>query len=296
MVSTADPKPLTEHLELVFAFRKLFWLLCRQPANVISISGESEMGRRRVTSGEEIRQPVTVYVERLTAPRDDHRPGLPPNADAGTLAPHFQQVFEKWVDQGRRLPAVHQLFFLPQLGLPLLVEARFLNLAQAAEAYARTELGEEYMPQQAWAAGHYKTLVAAIPPQLDQDHRRAIESRLRFLNAYSFKKLVTLLVERTPAVADLIRCPSAFATHITNYRNHLVHLSGDAPSEADRHPPLQILVWYLEILLHIRFLSDLGFRSDELALAINDGFRFPERRLLTHYWSELPRHYRPSVG
>lgn len=295
-IASESARPINDFLELLHDFQSLLWLLFLRPAEIHSLSGECDSAGRRVVSGKVIKVPVTIYIAGLTNMTESDRSSYP-LITGNQLAPTFEEVLSKWVRARRHMPAIYQLFFLPLYGHPLYRENRFLGLVQATEAYARLHDPSEYMAQDDWMSGPYNALIAAIPSSTSRAHRESLKARLRYAHLYSFRKLLASLVDGTPLVRDrLIRCPGVFAADVALLRNYHVHVAGELEPLVAEVPPLDHISDYLEILLHVRLLRDLGFDDEVLSTALFGGpyFRSRIEFRLTHYWAPLQRQYRRS--
>ena len=68
-------------------------------------------------------------------------------------------------------------------------ENEFLNLTQVLETYHRRIYGGKYQEDEIYLNGLYKSFVAAIPLEIDDDFRNGLEiGSLRHANEYSLKK------------------------------------------------------------------------------------------------------------
>lgn len=179
-------------------------------------------------------------------------------------------VMKAWVEKSQLIKPAFDLYFA-SIYRPAYVENTFLNLAQAIETYHRLTYGGEYMPEDAYLRGVYKTLVNALPDDLADDFRDALASgKLRYAYEFSLRKRVSLLSQhiseslKVSFLADK-RAQSEFAYKVADTRNYLTHYSSDLKERAvTGGKGLHELNAKLAFLITCCFLEQLGFQPDRI--------------------------------
>lgn len=266
-----NPKPLHEWRDFIHAQTRLLCLLSGSRAHPKSV-------RLRLSESEETRdwlyaKEVSVYF-RHERKRPDHSvigPEMPfqfPRLGKD----RFGEVASKWFTLHDRLKDCMRLLFRQVERPGDEIVPRFLSACQMFEAYHRGTRDNPYAPAERYAEW-LKQMVAAIPADVEPEHRQALKSRLRFGNQRSLR---TRLRTTFGALPDAIRArlnidSSVDANRITNARNYHTHLddggSTDVPEEGDLFPLASNLVMTIGYLIWSDLgLGDLVRPHDVLAL------------------------------
>jgi ApeA N-terminal domain 1 len=172
----------------------------------------------------------------------------------------MKDVFTAWLSNAESLSVVRSLYMSGAYGKSF-IELRLLALAQAAEAYHRRlyEGHDLYRDADDYAANVLPGLLAAIPSGLDQSHRDALRSRLKYGNEFSLTKRMTMLFDKhQAALAAVIPSPRSWIKRIVDYRNGFTH----HPVVEDRTDidkmELVRCNYVLRILLELCFLESMS--------------------------------------
>jgi hypothetical protein len=115
-----------------------------------------------------------------------------------------------------------------------------------------------------------RPLKAAIPPVVDDSHREAISSRLRFANEHSQRqRMRTLFSEHNEVLRVLVDAPERYVSAIIDHRNDFTHFPPDATTR--RQPggprdPERVRTYnsILRLLMESCFLKTMGFSPEEV--------------------------------
>lgn len=291
-----EPRSLEYLLDFILGLRALLWLCRLEPAGLSPIHATPD----RTAMGEEGEQDdhgkpdVVWFVYGITSDTVVKRWETIPCIFGPELAERFQEVFAAWSASRKAMPSVHELYFLPRRGVPLTDEVRFLNLVQVVEGYARTNFPGSYIPTEEWECtdGPCDLLLRAIPADLPQQMVDALKARIRFGNSATCRTMVRRVVEAVPQVCEhVLRSPKMFADDVADWRNALVHVLEDRRPHLETLPPLARMSRYLEVLLHLRLLSDSGCGDDQLQRILKENWIRSRFVSPEDYWSPLKRHY-----
>ncbi len=146
-------------------------------------------------------------------------------------------------------------------------DSRLLLLSQAIEAYHRDCHGGTYLSTDAFKTEVLDPLVKSIPMNLDRKFRDSLKHRLSFVNEYSLRKRLTLLISRYNHVLKAqIKDTGGLANQIADARNQLTHRSGDSMAVSGNR--LHFYSTILGTLLVLSLMEEMGFshtRIEELA-------------------------------
>lgn len=177
-------------------------------------------------------------------------------------------VFTAWLDHAELLWRSRALYFSGAYGQGF-VEARFLPLSQAVEAFHRCFHSGIYMDQVAYDQRVLPPLTAAIPADLDRSHRQALAARLKWGNEISLRRRLTDLVadHEAPLACVTGGDPRRFVERIVNYRNDFTHHpTGEQAIPRDERFGENVirLNYVLRSLLEFCFLKVMGFSAAEI--------------------------------
>lgn len=97
-------------------------------------------------------------------------------------------IINSWFLAEERIEPVLGLLLGTYYNRHMYVETEFLTLVQALEIFYRRLIGDSYMNREQWLSLPFKTLVAAIPPELEQGHKASLKKRLEYGYEYSLRK------------------------------------------------------------------------------------------------------------
>lgn len=124
----------------------------------------------------------------------------------------------------------------------------------------------------------YDRLVEAIPDHSDPeypDFKISLEGRLRYINEYSLRKRLKLLIRDTNAVFHyFVDHPNEFINNVVDTRNYLTHYSRTSESTAVRGKALYPLTEKVKILVEIILMRELGFSFEKIDEIIHRNSNF----------------------
>jgi len=104
-------------------------------------------------------------------------------------------AFSKWFDLYDRVAMPSQLALGVLYSEGLFLHVEFLSLMQALEGFHRAITGGSYMSKNDYEPVR-ETLVQAIPLSVNEDHREALKSKIRYGYEFSLRKRLDALVGR----------------------------------------------------------------------------------------------------
>ena len=141
----------------------------------------------------------------------------------------------------------------------------FSALVHALESFHRKTAKGLYVPEVTYQP-IFDSLVSAMPPALDSDHRAALKSRLKYGNEYSLnKRLSDLSSTLEPALQNLISPElKAFLGRVVATRNFFTHWELDSQVKPFDSAELPEAAWRLRRFLVILMLSKVGISANAL--------------------------------
>jgi hypothetical protein len=273
-------KPFEEYLNLLRSIQNFFTFALTKPTFVIEISG-------RVT--EKIEPTDTNFIPPLIIKIFYAAAGWQPDPPdifwAFMLLPYSEiegnlpELLKMWVEKAETLKPVYDLYFAG-IYRSTYPENEFLNLTQAIETYHRRIYGGEYLSEDTYLKGLYKTLTAAIPQDISSDFRSSLQKgKLRYAYEYSLRKRIFLLCQH---ISENLRinflndknAQSTYAERIADTRNYLTHYSPELKEKAiTGGKELFELNNQLGLIISFCFLEQLGIPYDKIEALI-----FKDRR------------------
>ena len=274
-ISPAKPARLDWLKRLVFHFQILMCMLVGEPVAVVHESfqkPEPEPEKWGPT-----RDIEHLFVQRVTRAKD----GLLPEQMLCPLPEiaNLDAFVGKWYARMDRMRVVYDLLFEDFRDGYGVLEAGFLGMAQAVEAYHRRTSSKSYMPKKDWKKVE-RALGGAIPSEVSSSHRESLRSRVHYGNEFSFRKRVQLLLRRLPKklVKRLTVNPSAFVNKVTDTRNYLTHYDANLKCNSYEGEQLLHAAQRLKMLLVALTLRDLGIPGMKI-LELIEGHRPTEYTL-----------------
>jgi hypothetical protein len=112
-----------------------------------------------------------------------------------TLAVHFCDIVNKWFDAHARVEMPSQVALSVMASEQSWLNIEFLSLMQVLEGFHRGLLGGVYTPPDHYAIVE-AALTDAIPPEVAEDHRTALRSRIKYGNEVSLSRRIRELLKR----------------------------------------------------------------------------------------------------
>jgi hypothetical protein len=178
---------------------------------------------------------------------------------------NFSQYLENWLSNADQLLPVHDLYFGLYYLPTLYGNLEFLMIAQALEVYHRQKYGGKYVSDEEFEKVR-AALQDAIPQNLDKAFREKLLTSFNFLNEYSLRKRLKLILDDVlqPYKSDLDRMlfsdssRDQFIQDFVNARNYFTHYSNGA----DNPSRLASLTRKARLLMQFCFMVELGFSTD----------------------------------
>jgi hypothetical protein len=180
-----------------------------------------------------------------------------------------------WLNKAKLLQPVHNLYFGALYNPRMYIEHRFLSLCQAVEAYHRRIYSGTYQETDEYRKNLYPLLLSAIPDGIEKGFRDSIKARLTYLNEYSLRKRFAQILKQYNTLAQpIIPNLNEFTEDVINTRNFLTHYDKDLDTRAKKGEELYILTERLKFVLELCFLSEFGFKTEEVEMLIRRTNRY----------------------
>lgn len=194
------------------------------------------------------------------------------------LSKQFQNILPKWFSVNKMmLDAIH-LTMDAHRNPEQSMHGRLLLLAHAVEVISRATTPSQYMP-----AADYKGVISAlngaIPANVHRDHRRSLESRIKYGNEFAFHKRIKLLIKSLTAPAQAIVCkdPGRFARGISDTRNYYTHFTDELRPKALTGAAEYWAAEKLLFLVRILLFKYLGIEEDLIVRRLSEHHRLSQR-------------------
>jgi ApeA N-terminal domain 1 len=182
-------------------------------------------------------------------------------SDLGT---GFERAVQAWFKSTHLIRPVFELYFGTLFAPGLYLETKFLNLAQAVEAYHRRRFPGTPMARDDFSDKVRPELKRAIGATLVGDDgatkkiRELFMSKLQFFNEYSLKmRIDSLLDAHKELAAAFIDDSEQFARLVRDTRNYLTHYDEELEDKRPAPDELFDLTAQLGFLLQLCFLAEL---------------------------------------
>lgn len=147
------------------------------------------------------------------------------NRDNQTVA----DIIDNWFTENEIIAPVFDLFFLTFYDDSMSARTFFLTLIQAIETFhRRTHIDEKYMDDDTYAP-LYKTVISAIPDELDQSFKKRLEGMLKFGNELSLKTRLEMLQKGGRGELKwfdvIMRDEKGIIRKLVDTRNYYTHFS-----------------------------------------------------------------------
>ena len=264
--------PADEHIQFLKHIQDFLTFAMLKPTLPLRIEGFTDTKIEILSNGKENHVPIGVYypvAARIPKPSKVH-----PNDMLfilPTIETKIQDLVQKWIARSEVLQPVYNLYFSTLYNPQVYSELKFLTLAQAVETYHRRVFGGKYQSDEQYLEGLYRTLVSALPADLEKDFRDSLKNgKLRYANEYSFRKRLELL---TANVAETVLLTfivdgnrqKEFAQKVSDTRNYLTHYSPELKDQsAGTGKEYFELTDKLKVIIEICLLQELGFEVDTI--------------------------------
>lgn len=179
--------------------------------------------------------------------------------DYNDIKPDSSILMRKWLQIAQELDSVCHLFLGTQYRSPLLLEQKFLSVAQAIESFHRRR-----RKNKRWSTKEFRRRRDEVISQVEAEHKDWVTTLTNYANEPSFSDRVReLLKETNDVVEPLIADQDKFIELVKDTRNYYVHwnesLQDKTPTGERLLRATQILVFMLQTLL----LADMGVKNQQ---------------------------------
>lgn len=176
----------------------------------------------------------------------------------------LQSILTKWFEKTDELKTVYTLFFSLNVDHRTPTEFQFLAVMQSLEAYHRTKCDGEYLSREDYESIK-KTLIDAIPHQIEKSHRQSLKSRIAYGYEYSLRKRLHELLESIPdnIRKEITHADRKFESKVIDTRNFLTHRDHKSKGVAVEMKEMFELTMDLLMMIHYFLLKEVGL-SDEI--------------------------------
>jgi hypothetical protein len=182
----------------------------------------------------------------------------------GEIEDVIQGLIASWVAKREVLCPVMDLYLGLQYKPELSEYTRFLNVAQALEAFHRRMRCSNELPPEAHEARIRQVLESA-----PEEHRDWLAQKLEYSNEVTFRKrLKTVFDEYKDILSRFAIDRRDFINQAYSVRNHLTHYDPRAGSEMPAVNRMHGLTDGLSLLLDLCLLSEIGLPRDRLARCV----------------------------
>jgi hypothetical protein len=190
----------------------------------------------------------------------------------------FESMLKKWFSVSETLLDAIHLMMDAQRNQDHSTQGRFLLLAHAVEVVSRATTSSEYMQEEDYEKV-INTLNAAIPKEVDSDHRASLKSKIKYGNEYAFHKRIKVLLESLSDKGRELVCkdPAKFSRGIADTRNYYTHFTDELRPKA--LPPVATY-WAsekLSFLMRIVLFKYLGIDEAVIVKRMSEHHRLLQR-------------------
>jgi hypothetical protein len=274
--------PADEHFQFFKHIQDFLTFAILKPTLPLRIEGFTDTKIEKLTSGKEDHVPIGVYypvAARISKPSKVHPSNMLFNLSL--VEARIQDLVQKWISRSEILQPVYNLYFSTLYNPQVYSELKFLTLAQAVETYHRRVFGGKYQTDEQYLDGLYRTLVSALPADIDRDFRDSLKNgKLRYANEYSFRKRLELLTAHVAKIVPLTFIESGnrqkeFAQRVSDTRNYLTHYSPELKEKsASTGKEYYELTDKLRSLIEICLLEEMGFEAGTISELVKKNRRF----------------------
>jgi hypothetical protein len=180
------------------------------------------------------------------------------------ISDNFEKYLNNWFEKAEDLEWVYNLYTATILAKSMLIEHKFLSLAQALESYHQRVYKGKYLTK-----GKYRKikreLLLNIPKNIPNDLEQNLRDRIIYGNAYSFNSRLTEIYENYSEILDLvIDDKETFVEDVINTRNFFTHFSNSLEKKAKSDDELVNLTDQIRCILEVCLLAELGMSLNKI--------------------------------
>jgi hypothetical protein len=183
------------------------------------------------------------------------------------IAENLESYLQKWFELSQKIRDVIDLYFGIFYSSSIYPYLELLTLAQAIEIYHRTIYGGTYMTPENYSS-IAQTISAAIPNNLDSDHRESLKSKIKWGYEYSLRKRISFILKSVllPYKKTLDLLVGDYKTFIAIFvdtRNHITHHDPTEIGLAITDPYKQAkFAEQIKLFMQLCFFAELGIDPD----------------------------------
>lgn len=276
-VDFAKEEYLDDVYDYVSAIEDLFTILFSKRSICESLSLELDQVETR-KDGDKV-DTIPCYVEWVLRPNRNII-GEPPHPGDiffkfKEIQGFFGEVIDNWVSKSRQLRQVRQLYLSAIYSSEQYLESSVLNLSKALEVYHRRFHDGILIEDEMFKKKVLPSLVDAIPDDLDKVVKEVICSRLAFVNEFSLNKRLKILIDLHSSVLNLFDLDQKkIIRDIVQARNHFTHYTLENPESVLSFDALCVCLDFLRLLCDICFMSEMGFKEEDIKKNISNSQTF----------------------
>ena len=216
--------------------------------------------------------PINIFYSSQLYSEDKTRIGFNTLFQYERIQNDAERIICNWINAYERIGPAFNLYFLAQTRTQLSLEATFLTLVQALEAFHRRTSNDKYMEENKFEEIR-KNLIKQIP----KNDRNWFGSKLQYANELTLKNRIERMIEPFDRFIDNERKPKLINS-IKDTRNYLTHYDSELEPKAAKDQDLYILCLKIEALFQLHFLKLIGFSDTEID-DISDEYSNIKRKL-----------------
>lgn len=146
----------------------------------------------------------------------------------------FPVIVNNWFLQNEQAKLAAMVYLESLLMKSSSVNAGFLNMVHAVEAYHRS-LGDEFYMDQTKFDAAIGEFSSKIPEAIQGDHRESLKNRLKYGNEYSMRRRLSHMLERIPETFRIRiagETYSRFVQKVVATRNYFTHWDVESKGDA----------------------------------------------------------------
>jgi len=273
----SDPTCFEDYVHLVFVLQNFFTLATCEEVFLMELIGIIE-SNKQAQEGKTIHPNVRIYFIPISKVSQEKE--IYPHQMFFTytdIKDKFGIILKNWIEKEETLRPFYNLYFAVQYNSSLFSENKFLNYVQALETYYGRLYNGGYLPEST-CKEIYDCLVSAIPDlSIDgyKDFKMSLTQRLKYINEYSLRKKLKVLVNGTGDLFDkYVENRNLFVESVVDTRNYLTHYSTNLEHSAAKGTDIFQLAQKMQILIEILMLREIGFNLDEIRQIFHKNNRY----------------------
>jgi hypothetical protein len=255
---------LTELLKKLDIFRNFFAICIDEKISFYAIEAQEEYGNVQIILPS-ILQPI----------KDDHSYLIPFPIEPKLFLKNAKLYLENWYSFAKKFEPVYQLFFSENFE-QLYLTTRFLNYAQAIEAYHGRKYENRFFPDNIREMldkfTNFSDFVKIVFPKSFRD---AILSKFQFLNRKTLRMILRdFFGDFKELFSIFIKDNEDFIERFVKTRNYYTHY--DPSAKEPTYKQILVLTENARFILLSIFLKEIGLNEDDIRQAI---YRYCRKRI-----------------